>query len=158
MKSDRIFHDIGESDMTFDRVPLRHIAVKQGSVVITQHPRGPIRDDGSGSGVLRAENGMPVGHIDYQEGIVSVLPDYVLDAIEKWRLSETGIPASGHKLNADQTVVVATDVFWNEDMATAPRGTKCQLLGAGGVATYGVYNGDPFWIGWCPLPKRRRKA
>lgn len=62
----------------------------------------------------------------------------------------------GHKLNADQTVAVATDVFWNEDMATAPRGTKCQLLGAGGVATYGVYNGDPFWIGWCPLPKRRK--
>ena len=62
----------------------------------------------------------------------------------------------GHKLNAVQTVAVATDVFWNEDMATAPRGTKCQLLGAGGVATYGVYNGDPFWIGWCPLPKRRK--
>lgn len=62
----------------------------------------------------------------------------------------------GHRLNADQTVTVATDVFWNEDMATAPRGTKCQLLGAGGVATYGVYNGDPFWIGWCPLPKRRK--
>ena len=63
----------------------------------------------------------------------------------------------GHKLNADQTVTVATDVFWNEDMATAPRGTKCQLLGVGGVATYGAYNGDPFWIGWAPLPKRRRK-
>ena len=61
-----------------------------------------------------------------------------------------------HKLNADQTVTVATDVFWNEDMATAPRGTKCQLLGAGGVATYGVYNGDPFWQAWAPLPKRRK--
>ncbi len=153
MKSDRIFHDIGDIDMTFDRVPLRHIAVKQGSVVITHHPRGPIRDDGSGSGVLRAENGMPVGHIDYQEGIVSVLPEPVLEAIEKWRM-----PNSAHKLNADQTVTVATDVFWNEDMTTAPRGTKCQLLGAGGVATYGVYNGDPFWIGWCPLPKRLRKT
>lgn len=65
---------------------------------------------------------------------------------------------SAHKLNADQTVAVATDVFWNEDMATAPRGTKCQLLGAGGVATYGVYNGDPFWQAWAPLPKRRRKV
>lgn len=65
---------------------------------------------------------------------------------------------SAHKLNADQTVAVATDVFWNEDMATAPRGTKCQLLGAGGVATYGVYNGDPFWQAWAPLPKRRRKT
>lgn len=65
-------------------------------------------------------------------------------------------PDPGHKLNADQTVAVATDVFWNEDMTTAPRGTKCQLLGAGGVATYGVYNGDPFWQAWCPLPKRRK--
>jgi hypothetical protein len=55
------------------------------------------------------------------------------------------------KLNADQTVAVATDVFWNEDMTTAPRGTKCQLLGAGGVATYGVYNGDPFWQALVPL-------
>ena len=62
-----------------------------------------------------------------------------------------------HRLNRDRTVAVATDVFWNEDMNTCPRGTKCQLLGAGGVATYGVYNGDPFWVGWCPLPKRREK-
>ena len=68
-------------------------------------------------------------------------------------------PTAGtHKLNADKTVTVATDVFWNEDMTTCPQGTKCQLLGKGGVAAYGVYNGDPFWIGWCPLPKRRRKA
>ena len=63
-----------------------------------------------------------------------------------------------HKLNADQTVVVATDVFWNEDMSQAPRGVKLQLLGAGGVAYYGTYNGDPFWVGWCPLPKRRKKV
>ena len=40
---------------------------------------------------------------------------------------------STHKLNADQTVAVATDVFWNEDMTTCPRGAKVQLLGAGGV-------------------------
>lgn len=66
-------------------------------------------------------------------------------------------PTAGtHKLNADQTVVVATDVFWNEDMTTCPHGTKCQLLGKGGVAVYGTYHGDPFWIGWCPLPKRRK--
>lgn len=64
----------------------------------------------------------------------------------------------GHKLNADQTVAVATDVFWNEDMSACPRGAKVQLLGAGGVAVYGDYHGDPFWVGWCPLPKRRRKV
>lgn len=66
-------------------------------------------------------------------------------------------PTAGtHKLNADQTVAVATDVFWNEDMTTCPHGTKCQLLGNGGVAVYGTYHGDPFWVGWCPLPKRRK--
>lgn len=73
-----------------------------------------------------------------------------------WRPPDAGIPASPHKLNADQTVVVATDVFWNEDMTTCPHGTKCQLLGKGGVAVYGTYHGDPFWQAWCPLPKRRK--
>lgn len=68
------------------------------------------------------------------------------------------VGAPDHKLNADQTVAVATDVFWNEDMTTCPRGAKVQLLGAGGVAVYGDYHGDPFWVGWCPLPKRRRKV
>ena len=74
--------------------------------------------------------------------------------------SETLISAEppAHKLNADQTVAVATDVFWNEDMSACPRGAKVQLLGAGGVAVYGDYHGDPFWVGWCPLPKRRRKV
>ena len=63
---------------------------------------------------------------------------------------------STHKLNADQTVAVATDVFWNEDMTTCPRGTKCQLLGKGGVAVYGAWNGkDPFYTHWAPVPKRR---
>ena len=127
-------------------------ACAPGSVGITNHPRGSIRDDSSGSGVLRVDNGMPVGHIDYQEGIVTVLPEPVLDAIEKWHM-----PNSAHKLNADQTVAVATDVFWNEDMTSCPRGAKVQLLGASGVAYYGTYNGDPFWVGWCPLPKRRGK-
>ena len=63
---------------------------------------------------------------------------------------------SAHKLNADQTVAVATDVFWNEDMKQAPRGVKLQLLGAGGIAVYREYHGDPFWQAWAPLPKRRK--
>ena len=71
-------------------------------------------------------------------------------------MNETAEVQSTHKLNADQTVAVATDVFWNEDMGQAPRGVKLQLLGAGGVAYYDTYNGGPFWIGWCPLPKRRK--
>lgn len=69
---------------------------------------------------------------------------------------ETECPVSAHKLNADRTVAVATDVFFNEDISTCPRGPKVQLLGAGGVATYGIYNGrDEFWIGWAPVPRRR---
>ena len=71
-------------------------------------------------------------------------------------LGEQVRTAQAHKLNADQTVVVATDVFWNEDMTTCPRGAKVQLLGAGGVAVYGDYHGDPFWQAWAPLPKRRK--
>jgi hypothetical protein len=65
-----------------------------------------------------------------------------------------GEPA--HKLNADQSVAVSTEVFWNEDMTTCPRGVKVQLLGAGGVALYGTYDGkDPFFVGWAPVPRRR---
>ena len=71
-------------------------------------------------------------------------------------LGEQVRTAQAHKLNADQTVAVATDVFWNEDMTTCPRGAKVQLLGAGGVAVYGDYHGDPFWQAWAPLPKRRK--
>ena len=35
---------------------------------------------------------------------------------------------STHKLNADQTVAVATDVFWNEDMSQAPGGAHCRSV------------------------------
>ena len=65
---------------------------------------------------------------------------------------------AGHKLNTDQTVAVSTDVYWNEDMNQAPRGVKLQLLGAGGVAVYCEYHGDPFWQAWAPLPKRRPRG
>ena len=57
-----------------------------------------------------------------------------------------------YALNAAKTVAVSTDVFWIP-IDTAPRGVKIQLLGKGGVATYGTYYGDQFWLYWCPLPK-----
>lgn len=63
-------------------------------------------------------------------------------------------PAS-FKLNAERSVAVATDYFWNEDMADCPRGVKVQLLGRGGVAVYGSYSGSDFWTAWAPCPKRR---
>lgn len=61
------------------------------------------------------------------------------------------------KLNTDRTVAVSTDVFWNEDMENCPRGCKVQLLGAGGVAVYGLYDGrDKFWVGWQAVPRRKK--
>lgn len=67
----------------------------------------------------------------------------------------TPLPPIMH-LNGDKSVAVSNEVFWEEDMTKCPCGVKCQLLGRGGVAIYGQYNGvDPFWIGWAPLPKRR---
>ncbi len=61
----------------------------------------------------------------------------------------------GYKLNTERSVAVATEVFWNKDMSTCPRGVKVQLLGSGGVGVYSNYGGDPFWIGWAPLPRNR---
>lgn len=60
---------------------------------------------------------------------------------------------SGYKLNTEKTVAVSTDTYFNMDMKLCPRGVKLQLLGAGKVAVYGTYTGDPFWIGWCAAPK-----
>jgi len=45
------------------------------------------------------------------------------------------------------------DYFWRP-LATCPRSVKVQLLGEGGVAVYGMYDGqDNFWKFWAPLPK-----
>lgn len=57
-------------------------------------------------------------------------------------------------LNRDATVAVSPTYTYNEDMSQAPRGVKLILLGQGGVAQLGEYNGDPFWIGWAALPRR----
>lgn len=65
------------------------------------------------------------------------------------------VAAEAYRLNTTGSVAVATDTYWNEDMTTCPRGAKVQLLGAGGVAAYGSYHGDPFWVGWAPVPRRR---
>ncbi len=62
-----------------------------------------------------------------------------------------------HTLNKDNTVAVATDTHWLS-INIAPRGVKVQLLGKGGVATYGTYYGDPFWTHWCPLPKMPKET
>lgn len=39
-------------------------------------------------------------------------------------------------------------------MDTCPVNTKVLMLGAGGIAIIGNWNGkDPFWKGWFPLPR-----
>lgn len=64
-------------------------------------------------------------------------------------------PDEPYTLNRDKSVAVATDYFTNEDMSQCPRGCKVYLVGKGGVGVLATYDGDPFWIEWAPLPKRR---
>lgn len=55
-------------------------------------------------------------------------------------------------------VAVDTQYYW-QPMETCPLHVKVQLLGKGGVAVYGRWNGrERFWIGWAPMPKIRRDA
>lgn len=63
-------------------------------------------------------------------------------------------PAEGYTLNGNKTVAVSNDTYLSKDMAACPRGCKVQLLGAGGVLSYALYDGDPFWKEWAPLPRR----
>lgn len=80
---------------------------------------------------------------------------YTYHGGEQWKPPLAEAPKSGMHLNSSKSVAVADDYFFNEDMAQCPHGVKVQLLGQGGVASYGHYNGDPFWIGWAPVPRRR---
>ena len=64
-------------------------------------------------------------------------------------------PLTGHTINLSKTVAVSTTQYW-EEMSTCPRGVKVQLLGDGGVAIYGMYDGrNRFFTNWAPLPKKR---
>ena len=61
-----------------------------------------------------------------------------------------------HTLNSDKTVAVAVDTYWIPVNSNTPRGVKLQLLGKGGVAAYGHYDGkNTFWTDWAPVPKKR---
>lgn len=77
--------------------------------------------------------------------------DRALDAL----LSSPAPLDAKHRLNTDKTVAVSTTQYW-EDIASCPRGAKVQLLGQGGVAVYGLWDGkNPFWTHWAPVPRRR---
>lgn len=64
-----------------------------------------------------------------------------------------------YRINTAKTAAVSADIEFLP-MDTCPRSVKVILLGAGGVATIGQYNGpkDTFWTGWFPLPKKRRET
>lgn len=63
-----------------------------------------------------------------------------------------------YKLNRDKTVAVDLKNEW-QPMSTCPLAARVQLLGAGGVAVYGSWDGkSTFWRGWHPLPRRSRTS
>jgi len=60
-----------------------------------------------------------------------------------------------HTINRDKTAAVATDYYWIPITKDTPRGVKLQLLGIGGVAAYGIWDGkSQFFTHWAPLPKK----
>lgn len=60
------------------------------------------------------------------------------------------------RTDSTRTAAVDPDYYWRP-MSSCPVGSKVQLLGQGGVAAYGKWNGkDNFWQGWAPLPKIRK--
>ncbi|NQW81308.1 MAG: hypothetical protein HQ445_09060 [Polaromonas sp.] len=60
-----------------------------------------------------------------------------------------------YKLSADGLVAVDLHYYW-QPIETCPLGVKVQLLGLGGVASYGNYvRGDSFWTGWAPMPRKQ---
>ena len=61
-------------------------------------------------------------------------------------------------LNSERNVAVDKAYYW-QPIGTCPRGVKVQLLGRGGVAAYGQFNGkDDFWTHWAPLPVRGKEG
>ena len=60
-----------------------------------------------------------------------------------------------YTINTRDSVVVATDYYWMPINKDTPRGVKLQLLGIGGVAVYGEWDGKSrFWTHWAALPKK----
>lgn len=59
---------------------------------------------------------------------------------------------SPYRLNTEGTVAVDEHNEWLP-MDQCPVNVKVQLIGAGGSAVYGEFDGeDKFWRGWAPVP------
>ena len=72
------------------------------------------------------------------------------------KLKDTLIIDTDVCVDSSGTTAVDATYFW-QPLETCPRGVKVQLLGKGGVAMYGIFNGrDEFYTHWAPLPKKPR--
>ncbi len=60
-----------------------------------------------------------------------------------------------YSINTEKTVAVSPDYYWLPINKDTPKGVKIQLLGLGGVAVYGEWDGKSrFWQAWAPVPKK----
>lgn len=95
-------------------------------------------------------DGFDVRHVSIERAIRTatnaVFKDWITPMDEGEKVRNVTISTGG--------VAVDQGYYWNDDMTTCPRGAKVQLLGDG-VASYGIYKGEPFWTHWAPLPKKR---
>lgn len=65
-------------------------------------------------------------------------------------------PTESYRISSDRVAAVSTESTFLP-MDSCPISRKVILLGAGGVATVGQYDGrETFWQGWHPLPRRAR--
>lgn len=56
-------------------------------------------------------------------------------------------------INTAGTVAIDPNYYWRPIGSNTPRGVKLQLLGKGGVAVYGLWDGkNNYWTHWAPLP------
>lgn len=109
---------------------------------------------------LRKKLGWPIQHNYYTIAMSGNLPDaeYWYWVVSKLREEQIAISElSKFSLDSTQSTAVDANYHW-QPMETCPRGCKVQLLGGGGVAMYGVYNGTTDWYeGWAPLPTTRKE-
>jgi hypothetical protein len=80
-----------------------------------------------------------------------------LDAISASEAAPARLGAAikTYSLNSNRNAAVSNFIYWETDMTICPRGAKVLMLGVSGVAILGQYNGDKFFVGWYPLPRKR---
>ena len=94
---------------------------------------------------------------DYKRGYADAMNWKVQNHLEHLPPRQQG---TNDKISGDGAACVDHDYFWRP-IETAPHGVKLQLLSIYGVAAHGLLSPaiieDGFWVGWTPLPKRRKE-